>query len=285
MYPFKPVSQESWESKVSTASVAAATVEVDVDDPSLTPDLRPKLYDYNSQKWFLLDTGAAVSCYPRSAFPQAKQDPNRLLQAVNGAKVPTYGTQTVKINLGGRTYNHDFVLADLPTAICGWDFILRYHLDIVWQGDQKCTLVDKGAKKSFPLGLQKVKKSNVSLSMVTFKQYSEQQKVLQSEPTVPIPPEYRELIDQHKGILDINFHKEPKHNIIHTINTGSNKPCRARARPLMVGSPKYVSGEKAIKELEKLGVIERIGPGEATHWSSALHLATKSDGSQRPCSD
>ena len=53
----------------------------------------------------------------------------------------------------------------------------------------------------------------------------------------------------------------------------------------MFGTPKYVKGEKAWKELEELGIIERVGPNEPTTWTSALHFAVKADGSLRPCGD
>ena len=85
--------------------------------------------------------------------------------------------------------------------------------------------------------------------------------------------------------MDINFHEVPRHNIVHTIDTGQNAPCRAKPRALMPGSPKYESGRKATLELEKLGVLKRIGPAETTQWSSALHLVTKADGSQRVVGD
>ena len=38
-------------------------------------------------------------------------------------------------------------------------------------------------------------------------------------------------------------------------------------------------------ELEKLGVVTKIGPGEPTTWSSALHLAPKDGNDLRVCGD
>ena len=38
-------------------------------------------------------------------------------------------------------------------------------------------------------------------------------------------------------------------------------------------------------EMEKIGILERIGPGEPMLWSSALHLVTKPDGKMRVCGD
>ena len=53
----------------------------------------------------------------------------------------------------------------------------------------------------------------------------------------------------------------------------------------MPNTPKYVAGKKAWTELEELGIVSKVGPDEKTQWSSALHLAMKSDRSLRPCGD
>ena len=78
---------------------------------------------------------------------------------------------------------------------------------------------------------------------------------------------------------------EPLHGVVHNIDTSSNPPCRAKARPLLKGSPKEIIGKKNWFELEKLGVVERIGPGQPVIWSSALHLAPKDGTDLRVCSD
>ena len=125
----------------------------------------------------------------------------------------------------------------------------------------------------------------MGLSVVSFKQYSDLQKTLNKEEKVPIPAEYMSIINNYPDILKVNFTTVPKHNVIHEIPTGNNKPCRAKVRPLMPNTPKYVQGKKAWQELEKLGIIEKVKPDELNEWSSALHLVTKSDGSLRPCGD
>ena len=53
----------------------------------------------------------------------------------------------------------------------------------------------------------------------------------------------------------------------------------------MPGSPKAIIGKKNWMELEKLGVVKKIGPGEPTTWSSALHLAPKDGNDLRVCGD
>merc|ERR1711951_41401 len=53
----------------------------------------------------------------------------------------------------------------------------------------------------------------------------------------------------------------------------------------MPGTEKERKTKASWLELEKLGVIEKVGPGEPTVWSSPLHLAPKADGSLRPVGD
>ena len=257
-YPFKPVAQASWDDQVKVAVHAAAAVDVDYEaNPTLSKDLRPKLYDYNAGRWMPLDSGAAVSCYPRSALPQSRPNPSQVLQAVNGQTITTYGHENIKINLGGRTYSHDFILADLDQVIVGWNFVLDFKLDLVWQENNKCVLYDRKAKKSFAVHMQKVKVEHLNLALTSFKQYSDKLKSLDPEVSEVIPKEYQELIDKYPGILNINFHEKPRHNVVHHIDTGSSKPCKAKVRPIPPNTPKWVSGKKACDELEELGITEK----------------------------
>ena len=53
----------------------------------------------------------------------------------------------------------------------------------------------------------------------------------------------------------------------------------------MPGTEKAIKGEKSWKELEQLGIVQKVNPRDPTLWTSALHLQPKSDGSLRACSD
>ena len=92
----KPVAQIDFDNMVSAASETAAQVAVQA-------DVRPRVYDYNAGAWLLLDSGAAISCYPRQPT-DIHPDKHRALRAVNGATIETFGTRTVKLNFGPRTY-------------------------------------------------------------------------------------------------------------------------------------------------------------------------------------
>ena len=98
--------------------------------------------------------------------------------------------------------------------------------------------------------------------------------------------EYKELIKKYPDLLKLNFSTEtPKNGIIHRIDTAGHAPSRAKVRKLLPGSHKAVEGEKAVMQLLKLGIIERVDPSQPNHWSSPLHLPPKSDGSLRPVGD
>ena len=100
-----------------------------------------------------------------------------------------------------------------------------------------------------------------------------------------IPAVYLNILKEFPGITEPDFRKTPPHGVIHEIHTGKNKPCRAKVRPLMPNSPRAVQGEKAWRKMDRLGIIQKVKPGEPTTWSSALHLQPKKDGSIRCCGD
>ena len=113
-----------------------------------------------------------------------------------------------------------------------------------------------------------------------------------SEPTetesesAKVPPQYQCLLDKYSGVLTTNFQaKKNGEPVIHYIDTGSEKPCSAKLRPLMKGSPKEVKGKAAFQELINFGNVEPVDTSRPTLWTSALHLATKKCGGLRCCGD
>ena len=113
-------------------------------------DLRPKAYCSRTKRAFLVDSGAAVSVFPRAAFPDVTVDAAVNLRAVNGSVIKTYGSKTMRLQFGRSHFTHTFVLADIPseTAVLGWDMIRKFRLDLRWQG-QQCTL--KRGQKSIKI--------------------------------------------------------------------------------------------------------------------------------------
>ena len=100
-----------------------------------------------------------------------------------------------------------------------------------------------------------------------------------------IPTAYKNLLAEFPDIDKPNFIAKPTHPVTHDIDTGTHKPITAKVRPLFPGTPKAIQGEKAWRELEKLGVIEKVDPSEANIWTSPLHFVPKPNGELRPVGD
>ena len=73
----KPVAQHQWEVQVSQA------IETIVAAAEKDHDFRPRIKDLHTGKYFLIDTGACLSVYPKSECPDAIRDNNKGLQAVS----------------------------------------------------------------------------------------------------------------------------------------------------------------------------------------------------------
>ena len=81
------------------------------------------------------------------------------------------------------------------------------------------------------------------------------------------------------------FKAEPTSDIYHRIHT-EGEPTRSKVRPLLANSDKSKEGEKVWKEMERLGVIERVSPNTLTTFTSPLHMVKKPNGrGWRVCAD
>ena len=305
VHAFKPVAQTDWD-----RNVAEATNQIIDSFPLITQeekwstvaattaktDIRPWLWDPVLKTHILIDTGAAISVIPKTYYPNARLDTRVVLKAVNQQKLTTYGKDTLSIKIGRKNYNHTVIISDVETPIMGFDFIKRFKLDLVWSRWGDYQIFDKRAKIRKNLEFDIVPKGTLlnlapietEVPYKNYKQWSQIQTQKANEKTAEnkIPRKYRELLNKFPEILKPDFKlTEPKHGIIHTIETGSNTPCTAKMRPLMPGSPKALQGEKNWRELETLGITERVNPSECNTWTSALNLVPKPDGSLRATGD
>ena len=99
-----------------------------------------------------------------------------------------------------------------------------------------------------------------------------------------VKPEYKALIEQYPEILKTKFKKEPA-NIYHRIET-EGPSFKSKVRPLLANSEKYEEGKKIWKEMEKVGVIERVKQESLLQYTSPLHLVRKPSGrGWRVCAD
>ena len=53
----------------------------------------------------------------------------------------------------------------------------------------------------------------------------------------------------------------------------------------MPGTEKEIKGKQNWKQLEQMGIIERVDPQAINVWTSPLHLVPKPDGELRACGD
>ena len=282
----------------------AATDAVDWPDGFRGVDCRLKLFDNVTRTWRLLDTGAMVSVCPPSATD--KLDKSFVLEAVDGSRIPTYGSKQIQVRLGRKTFKVKFIIADVKESILGWDFISQNKLNWIWDQWGNLFLQDSvsGIKTrlkfvSLPHGTLPGAKGlevpssgqpPVSANSPEARAFylacikSLEQEGKQSE----IKPKYAKLINKYSEILTPTFQdSSTRHKVFHKIKIiEGSVPSKAKVRKLLPGSPKEVKGKAAWMELVKLGVVERVKADADTTWTSALHLQPKPDGQElRPCSD
>ena len=113
-------------------------------DGSRNADCRPKVFDGVTKTWKLCDSGSMVTVIRKS--PDDKIDNSRVLQAVNGSAIKCYGTKSIEIRLGRKTYSIEAVVADVSQDILGWDFLAKYKFDWQWSDLGDLYLVDKKAQ-------------------------------------------------------------------------------------------------------------------------------------------
>ena len=249
---------------------------------SMERDLRPNIKDKISGRHLLVDTGAAVSVWPQADYPSAPRDITRGLQAVNKSTITSFGETGRELRFDRKIYKTKFIIANIKEPLLGWNFLLEHKLDLIWSNSQ-CILFNAKRRSSYPLQLGSSDVNQTGLAQITFQQYSHQQKT----PTKPpaIQPCYEAIIDRNKEGLHCKFEDRPKHGVVHTIETDNQPTCRAKVPRLLPGSPKEVKGKERWMEMDRLGIIQRIGANEPTTWSSALHLAPKDGSDVRVCGD
>ena len=91
---------------------------------------------------------------------------------------------------------------------------------------------------------------NKNLSDTFAQTENSQKEVLENDLSKLPDSEYKRLLLRFPDILKLSFKEEfTKNGILHRINTGDNRPCRAKSRPLLPGSPKEIAAKKAFEAL------------------------------------
>ena len=88
---------------------------------------------------------------------------------------------------------------------------------------------------------------------------------------------YAELIKEFPSILKYKIRHSTENTIYHRIHT-EGEPTKAKVRPLPAGTEKSEEGKKIWKEMQKMGVIERVQANTLTEFTSPLHMVKKPEG-------
>ena len=84
--------------------------------------------DRASGQRYLIDTGAAVSVVPARKEDISSGNPGPPLMAANGARIRTFGTRTLSLQLKSRFYEWKFIIAEVTQPLLGADFLCHYGL-------------------------------------------------------------------------------------------------------------------------------------------------------------
>ena len=104
-----------------------------------------------TNEWLLIDSGAMLTVFPRTRYPQAKMDENQSIRAINRSRINTYGQTSIQVRIGRKTYNHVAIIADVDQPVLGWDFCKKILLSLVWNEFGDLELWDQKAKIRAPL--------------------------------------------------------------------------------------------------------------------------------------
>jgi hypothetical protein len=205
---------------------------------------------------FLVDTGAAFSCIPRtSPLPGLEQLPR--LKAAGGQSIQCFGKVAAEVCFGGHRFKWTFLYAAVEEPLLGGDFLKHYKL--VVDLSNKC-LFDAVSRQRVVVG-DLAEAGGLA--------------ALHSTPS----PQLQDLLKQFPDVLS-ETGKLPavKHVVKHSIVT-TGRPVTVKFRWL--DAAKLAAAKKEFLQLEADGIICR----SCSAWASPLHMVLQKDRAWRPCGD
>ncbi|BHF62327.1 hypothetical protein SprV_0200530900 [Sparganum proliferum] len=182
------------------------------------------------------------------------------LQAVNSSPITTFGFRSLSLDIGlRRLFPWIFVVADVPTAILGADFLAAFDLLVDCRQlrlhDRATTLTVKGFPPSSA---------------------SNQLSVLDPNPDCP----FRRLLAKYPTLTKPHFSDTSfPHDIVHHIKT-TGPPVFSRPRRL--APARLAAAKTEFDHMLQLGIIRQSD----SPWASPLHMVPKPNTDDwRPCGD
>ena len=207
--------------------------------------------DINTNKNFLIDTGAAISVFPVSP-QERRRASNDYLTAVNNSKISTYGEKLLSLNLGlRRDFQWTFLVADVTTPIIGADFMTHFDLSV---NLKKNVLVDNTTSlKVYGMNTSVPSEGRIASTLIN------------------ADKEFIDLFRKFPNVCSQNTDfKNANPKVRHEIPT-KGPPCRAKARPVPLKTQQFV--KDTISKLLKEGIIRPSN----SEWSSPLHIVPKNE--------
>ena len=215
------------------------------------------VYDRNSGRHFLVDTGADVSVLPPSLHDLRYGDRGHPLIAANGSPIRSFGTRTLPLRLGNQLFQWTFAVADVSRPLLGADFLRAHALLVDLKGSRLIHASTYASVDATPSALTVPCISSLVSSQNLFADV---------------------LANRRELTTPVFSHTAPKHGVEHFIPT-EGPPVHAHARRLSPDKLAITKGE--FDTMEAMGIIRR----SSSPWSSPLHVAPKPGGGWRPCGD
>nr|VZI35993.1 unnamed protein product [Spirometra erinaceieuropaei] len=216
--------------------------------------------DNVTRRRFLVDTGAQISVVPPTPVDRRCPSPGLHPQAANCSPISTFGSRSLTLNIGlRRSFSWIFVIADVPHAILGSDFLTEF--DLLVDCRRSCLL-----DRTTGLSVRGLTPFNDSCNL----------SVLDTGIACP----YRDLLLQHPNIIKPQFRSsEIQHDVVHHIRTSGPL---VFARPRRLAPSRLQAAKAEFEHMLQLGIIR---PSESP-WASPLHMVPKATSDDwRPCSD
>ncbi|XP_066584056.1 uncharacterized protein [Prorops nasuta] len=223
----------------------------------ISKELRLFVHDKQTNAKYLIDSGSAVSIIPANRIRIVDKKDDLVLYAANASEIPTFGRKTLKLDLNlRRDFIWTFIIAEVPMAIIGADFLTHYNVII----DLKNQRLIDGTTKLTSKG-EILETSHHSVS------------------TIHSGTQYSNLLNKYISVTQPSPKvKIGKTNFAHRIIT-TCQPVSQKFRRLF--GEKAVAARREIQQLLDMGALR---PSNSP-WASPIHLVKKKDGSYRMCGD